>query len=582
MDSKGFLKKNVIVLCFVLCFVFGGITSVLAYKYTEIQNIYWTAFAVSVLMLLFSKVHSKPISFRKFASMLPILILFFIAWVLVPQLYRYGMFLFSTFSFLYLGILILDSKSIALKILFFLGYIICSANILVLLFYVSERSFITRELMNTLFISNAQETKEYLFGKSSITHLLVLLAFLLPTYYIFRDFRNNQHKTNTTKISLVCFLFFGCSFILSVFSGPIGALAIEFKHYKTYTGILKDMIEAKAQGKIGDNFSVSNNGEAKKIIIVIGESLNRDYMSVYGFKKATTPYLKKLEGDTSYGKLFLFNDVISPDVTTVKSLKKVLTNIDNHNDVEFEAAVSVVDLFKKSGYKVFWLSNQAPLRDFDTPVAFIGSSADSVYYTINKDVNHKENVVANNHYDFQLVDSFKGSIQKEAPDKKQVYFIHLQGSHFNYEDRYPAEFNIFKNSGSRVEDRYLNTVLYNDWVVSQIMEVAKSHDADIVCYFSDHGEDLVYNHNQENYTPGMATIPFMVYMANSYLKANPLINEAMQLNKNTPAMTDNFFNDLHIMTGIRSSLYEPEKSFLSKDYIKRKRVIVDNKISYDK
>lgn len=579
MSDNGFLKKYVIIFSFALCFIFGCLASIFEYKYSEIQNLYWTIFGVSILLFLISKVHLKPIKAKQLLLLLPVLILFFLAWILVPQLYRYGMFLFSTFCFLYLGMLILEAKSTALKVLFLLGYVVCSANILVLLFYVSERSFITRELMNTLFISNSQETKEYLLGKASVIHLLVLLAFLIPSFFIFRNFRQKEHNQN---VSLAIFLLFGCSFMLSIFSGPIGALGIEYQHYKRYTAMLKDMIESKNQGKTGVDFAVSHVGEAKKVIIIIGESLNRNYMSLYGYKKDTSPHLKKLKGDTSYGQLFLFNDVISPDVTTVQSLKKVLTNIDNHNGVKFEESVSVVDLFKKAGYKVFWMSNQAPLRDYDTPVAFIGSFADSVHYTINKEGADQKHVVANNHFDSELVHAFKGSIEKEQPEKKQIYFIHLLGSHYNYEDRYPAEFDVFKNGESEVEDRYLNTVLYNDWVVSQIMEVAKKNGADMVCYFSDHGEDLIYNHNQENYKPGMATIPFMVYMANSYLKKNPLLSQAMQANSNTPGMTDNLFNDLHTMTGIRSSLYEPEKSFLAKEYVRKKRMIIDNKVSFDK
>ena len=91
----------------------------------------------------------------------------------------------------------------------------------------------------------------------------------------------------------------------------------------------------------------------------------------------------------------------------------------------------------------------------------------------------------------------------KGAQNKQVYFVYLMGSHWNYEDRYPKEFEVFKIQNSNV-DKYLNTVYYNNWVVGKLIGIGKKNGIDLVCYFSDHGEDLKTQHNQENYTREMS------------------------------------------------------------------------------
>src|SRR5690606_33522041 len=123
------------------------------------------------------------------------------------------------------------------------------------------------------------------------------------------------------------------------------------------------------------------------------------------------------------------------------------------------------------------------------------------------------------YYDGDLIDVFKGIISKSKSLGKQIYYLHLQGSHFNYDERYPSEFNVFK-SPNKNRNRYINSILYNDWVVDSLIKVAQSNDVDAIFYLSDHGEDLTYGHNQGNYTKGMSEIPFIVYLSNNYLNRN--------------------------------------------------------------
>ncbi|WP_297915227.1 sulfatase-like hydrolase/transferase, partial [uncultured Campylobacter sp.] len=95
----------------------------------------------------------------------------------------------------------------------------------------------------------------------------------------------------------------------------------------------------------------------KNIILIIGESLQRGHMSLYGYGVKNTPLLEGLEAS---GNLIKFSDTISPYGTTNQVLMRLL----NFSDYESERKrawfrnLSIIDMFKLSGYRTFWISNQ--------------------------------------------------------------------------------------------------------------------------------------------------------------------------------------------------------------------------------
>jgi heptose-I-phosphate ethanolaminephosphotransferase len=376
-------------------------------------------------------------------------------------------------------------------------------------------------------------------------------------------------------------LFF-LSFGLSSFSGPFGAISSEYVIYLKQKADLKRMVEERKNGDFLKTFSVtSSDSSAKKVMVIIGESLNRKFMSLYGYPKNTTPNLVRLASDSSNGKLYYFTNIISPEATTVPALRKVLTNINNENNIPFDKCITIVDLFKKAGYESFWISNQEPMGKFDTPNAVIASSADHTYFTAYKNDIKNKNASTGDYFDSELFNVFNG-FEAKSDNKKQVFFVHLMGSHFYYKDRYPASFNAFHSKKDMDTSSYLNTVYYNDYIVSHFIQLAQKNNFDVVCYFSDHGEDMKYQHNPENYTREMSSVPFLVFLSNPYRVKHPALNNDMDKNKNVKGMTDTFLQDIQLICGFKSSILNPTKAFVSGQYVFKKRKVVNNSIAYDK
>ena len=122
-------------------------------------------------------------------------------------------------------------------------------------------------------------------------------------------------------------------------------------------------------------------------------------------------------------------------------------------------------------------------------------------------------------------------------EEKKCFVVHLMGSHYTFRSRYPENYDIFKpedyenykeHQRSTLAE-YDNSILYNDYVVSEICHSFEKEEA-IIIYFSDHGLD-VFN-SDENYVghPRIVDylyvaagreIPFMIYASPEYQKNFP-------------------------------------------------------------
>lgn len=111
------------------------------------------------------------------------------------------------------------------------------------------------------------------------------------------------------------------------------------------------------------------------------------------------------------------------------------------------------------------------------------------------------------------------------------------GSHGKCTDRFPKHFEKFMESDYSDKSKhqrknyadYDNTVLYNDYVISKLIEQVNPYEA-IVLYFPDHGVDFYYTRddyaghgiidNPKSSAAG-CQIPFIIYCTQKYNKRFP-------------------------------------------------------------
>ncbi|ECW7655059.1 sulfatase-like hydrolase/transferase [Campylobacter coli] len=111
--------------------------------------------------------------------------------------------------------------------------------------------------------------------------------------------------------------------------------------------------ELKKQNKI---YKVANSKNIPKIVVIMRESTQRNYISLYGYKLKTTPRLEKVKND---GNLFVFKDVIAPHSHTNPAISKIFTfaNYENSSIAWFKQK-NIVSIMSGGGYYTYWISNQ--------------------------------------------------------------------------------------------------------------------------------------------------------------------------------------------------------------------------------
>ena len=80
-----------------------------------------------------------------------------------------------------------------------------------------------------------------------------------------------------------------------------------------------------------------------KYVVIVGESLNRNFMSCYGYSKDTTPFQSALKNDDGF---YLFRDCYSCHVQTQRVLLLLLTSLNQYNGKGYEIsdATSIIDI----------------------------------------------------------------------------------------------------------------------------------------------------------------------------------------------------------------------------------------------
>lgn len=291
-------------------------------------------------------------------------------------------------------------------------------------------------------------------------------------------------------------------------------------------------------------------------VLVIGESLNRDHMNVYGYPRANTPF----QSDAVWDYHFTFFDRAYACYTqTVHVLTYALTEKNQYNDMRLSDAFSLVDMARAAGFKTTWISNQSRYGVWDTPIGAIGSVCDEQYW-VNEYIGTK---VITKDYDEALVPY----LEKVDPEnRRQLIIVHLMGSHISYWDRYPKEYYRYPFDCDRqrtkeeiMTDEYDNTVYYNDEVLRQLTEVAVDRlDADGILYFSDHGDKVCERpgHNADMFDFAMVHVPLWTYTSDRYIELYPETYEMMRVRRHTAFTNDMIYDTMLGFMGIKAVHYD--------------------------
>lgn len=318
------------------------------------------------------------------------------------------------------------------------------------------------------------------------------------------------------------------------------------------------------------------------VVIVVGESCNRNHMSLYGYGRETTPRLKARQD------ILVFDNVVSANSNTLYSVMNFLTenNMEHHRPLD--SCIHIFDVLHSTPYQSYWISNQAPIGLWENGVTNLVQNAD-VKTFVNVTSSSSMESTQTAAYDQQLFAPLQTAIS-DTP-KHKVVFLHLLGCHTQYNKRYPNDFALFEDKGdksTRNINTYDNAVYYNDFIVDSVFSMLKAYSLlhpevrVSALYFSDHGEN-VYDegdycgHNYSDRIPrANVEIPFILWLSPSQKEYLDAHNYPVTSQLHTPYMIDDLFHTIIDLCGITLPCFDKTRSFINQDFNStRPRILED-------
>jgi len=383
-----------------------------------------------------------------------------------------------------------------------------------------------KQIINNAVQSNMEETMELL-GLSFIYYILfIIILFAVILYTLIIPMKRVKFSRCIFSLFVLISLFFSISKIdepryKKIIKNdtpkvmPLGLLSAMGHYIRT-----KSRDEKISKKNISKAFNYISPKEGIRIsVLVIGESARADRFTLNGYKKDTTPLLKKVQNLSS------FSHASSCDTSTLSSVPCMLLRVEQK---EFRFPVkesSFVQIFTDHGIDTYWLSLQ---NEANTIHTFCTEASSCI---------NRDNLV----YDKEILEEVQNIIVHA--NKDTLIVLHTMGSHMNYNKRVPLAFQNFQpicegaieNCDNTLDNSYDNTIYYTDSFLTDLIGLLEDKNA-FLLYTSDHGESLGeaylgvlkrYGHaSPYDIAPAAQTnIPFIVWFSTYFGELHPSVKK---------------------------------------------------------
>jgi len=241
----------------------------------------------------------------------------------------------------------------------------------------------------------------------------------------------------------------------------------QFRKYKTEERHLPDGIVLQ------DSINTPD-----KVFLIIGESSYRSHYSLYGYPVKTTPFLDSLANQNT-GELKYY-DGLAPATFTRDALRIILTFATPADRQPFFKEKNLLDLAHEAGYETIWASNQSRVELDGSYIGLISSGANHTYFP-------------DEPYDDLNLVSYINKIYDAG--KKQLFILHLVGSHLTYYTRYDeTDKEAVPGDDNNHTVQYDRTIHHTDRVLRNTYNILKRDSSSVLYYFPDHSEIIGVGH----------------------------------------------------------------------------------------
>lgn len=295
-------------------------------------------------------------------------------------------------------------------------------------------------------------------------------------------------------------------------------------------------------------------------VFVLGETARAQNYELNGYSRPTNQYTRDLG-------VISFQDVHSCGTATAVSVPCMFSNLTRGSYDESVAMHqdNLLDILQRAKVDLLWKENDGGDKGVAQHIA---------KQTIDRDANNKF-CNGSTCYDMALLDNFEKDA--DAMQGNRMLTLHLMGSHGpTYYLRYPPNHRKFVPDCPRsdiencelssIVNTYDNTILYTDYVLSQMIKKLKKLQSKYntaLLYVSDHGESLgekgLYLHGvpyglaPENQTK----VPMIMWVSEGFKQQKKLDRSCMEkAAQHNSYSQDNIFHSVLGIMDIKSNTYQ--------------------------
>lgn len=429
--------------------------------------------------------------------------------------------------------------------------------------------------LNALFQTSLTESVEFLQDYMGVKVLGFVALVVSLVSYIFWWHKKSQILVLDRSFYVFSFLLAFTMSALVLPSAKLPRFIIESAAaYQEELRAFRDIQERRKRSS--GSIVATKDAGGETYIVILGESLSKKHMSLYGYHRVTTP---KLDALYKAGDLLRFDNAYSNHTHTMPTLSLALTEAAQDKKKQYFDSVSIVEIFNSAGFETYWLTNQNLLGAWDNMVSAIAQESKNLI-GINASVGRTTQTRS---LDGDLIKHFEKIVGKESTSGNRVVFVHLMGNHGNYCNRFPKSFGKYTEGLSVSEygsaalkrelwDRvncYDNSVIYNDYVVGSMLEIAGGLPGKVsVLYISDHADDVLsgLGHNSAKFTYEMTQIPLVVWFSDAFKREKAELVHRFNSRVGDLFSNDRLYDTLIGWAGINTPHYRSEFDLASVGY----------------
>lgn len=298
----------------------------------------------------------------------------------------------------------------------------------------------------------------------------------------------------------------------------------------------------------------------RNIVLIIGESFSKSHSSLYGYDKNTNPRLIGLQEDNF---LYVCDSVIAPATHTIPCFQSIMSTYSSDAvdaSKEWYECTTIIEVMSKLDYRTTWVSNQSQKGGYDNVVAKYAELCDTSLWAGNRYEGTNRTS-----YDEEILPLLSSVI--DTLNTRNFYCVHLMGSHYTFDTRYPSEmwtfFKMEDYQNAEPHQRYDlasydNSILYNDYVVREVIRFFEN-DESLIIYLSDHALDIYQS--SDDYV-GHATgnpisqsvalqIPYMIYLSEKCKTKHPNMIEYSEQSIRRPFNSADLIFEILNLIGVK-------------------------------